>query len=176
MILRNWINLMTLSKNNYNKIKNTYGNTYTLSSMSNGGGYGCNDYKDRNSGATNSTNGLLWGGICLGSGTTIPTINDIDLENTIYTLTDDAHSNSTQLSKTWEGYSTLTFEQQVTNNTTSPITINEVGVFVTPGNTSFYSFLFARDTISPVTIGVGESKTFIVTIDLADMSTSASAS
>ena len=171
MILRNWINLMSLNKTNYNKIKNSYGTYYTLSTMSNGAGYGCNDYKDRNSGAANSTNGLQWGGICLGSGTTSPTVNDIDLESTIYTLTDDAHSNNTQAAKTWEGYSTLTFEQQVTNNTASPITITEVGVYAQPGNSNYYGFLFTRDTISPVTIGVGESKTFIVTIDLADMST-----
>lgn len=174
MLLKNFINYLSLTKHDSdNMVKNCAGNMqklYLQTSSINIGSIPCNIY--------NTTGGsyifLSDVGIVLGSGTTAPTFNDYKIEAPITTLT--AGGNSTTRGSGYDTYSTSIFTQTVVNNTASPITVNEIGLFTRNSNDSGCSVLFTRDIISPVTIGVGERKTFVVTIDLAEMSTSASAS
>ena len=171
MLLRNFINCISLTRHDSdNMVKNCAGSmqklymsatNYQLQS------YNCNDYRESGS------QYIYWNGIGLafGFGTTEPTINDYKIETPITTLT--AGGNSLVNGNSYETYSTVTFTQTVNNATADAITINEIGIY---GGTAGISTLFSRDVISPVTIAPNESKTFVVTIDLTQMSTSASAS
>lgn len=145
---------------------------------------GLNQYKEEytSTSASGSTN-IQYMDIALGTGTTAPTIDDYKMENALVNvLTDVSHkspytSDTSQITRL--GWGNLVFTQTVKNETVNPVTVTEIGLFghlndvYTPAKPIV---LYTRDVISPVTIGVGETKTFIVTIDLTQMSASASAS
>ena len=81
--------------------------------------------------------------------------------------------------QTFDTYSHLTWTQTVTNNTSDSVTVTEIGLFGRLSSAVTQSkpcMLYTRDIISPVTIAPGETKTFVVTIDLTQMALSASAS
>ena len=190
MILRNFINAVSCSIVNSSNtstrwvdVKNngtTYGNPSCSGTYANNG---LNQYKEEytstsGSGGTN----IQYMDIALGTGTTAPTIDDYKMENAlINVLTDVSHkspytSDTSQITRL--GWSNLVFTQTVKNETENPVTVTEIGLFGHLNDT--YTpvkpiVMYTRDVISPVTIGVGESKTFVLTIDFAEMSTTASA-
>ena len=188
MLLRNFINSMSctiLNGSNTNTrwvdVKNngtSYGNPSCIGFYANNG---LNQYKEEytstsGSGGTN----IQYIDMALGAGTTAPTIDDYKMENALVNvLTDVSHTcprvNDTS-SITRPGWSNLVFTQTVVNNTENPVTVTEIGLFGHLNDT--YTpvkpvVLYTRDVISPVTIGVGETKTFVVSIDLTEMSTNA---
>jgi len=117
-------------------------------------------------------------GLAIGSGTTPVTFDDYKIEQPNTTLTDGGH-----YLKVGTGYgnnSICVYTQIVANETSDPITISELGVMgaysVDTPDRSHSQVLYTRDVITPVTIGVGETKTFVLTIDFAQMSTTANAS
>lgn len=170
MLLRNFINMMSLRSNKYTKY--TSGDTnnkpaYSTSLTS----YGCNNYGTNYMSSTSyRTIGAL--AIALGSGTTAPTIDDTTMGNPITTLTDVSHTCSSTIESSYLTQHLVTLTQTVKNETENSVTITEIGVF---GCYSVNVTMFTRDIISPVTIGVGETKTFVVTIDLDQLSTSVQA-
>lgn len=117
-------------------------------------------------------------GLAIGSGTTPVTFDDYKIEQPNTTLTDGGHY--LKIGAEYGNNSICVYTQIVTNETSDPITISELGVMgaydANTPSSSWSQVLYTRDVITPVTIGVGETKTFILTIDLAEMSTSASAS
>ena len=191
MLLRNFINSMScyiVNGSNTNTrwvdVKNngtTYGNPTCTGIYANNG---LNQYKEEYTSTSGSGgSNVQYMNIALGTGTTAPTIDDYKMENAlINVLTDVSHkspytSDTSQITRL--GWSNLVFTQTVANNTENPVTVTEIGLFghlldtYTPVKPIV---MYTRDVINPVTIGVGETKTFVVTIDLTQMSASASAS
>lgn len=119
-------------------------------------------------------------GIVVGTGSTTPTYNDYKMESAVDSSLVSYTSNSLTLPTTGSNAQitdpmVTTFTQNVTNNSNSDIVITEIGLFKCTGNTNCASVLITRDAISPVTIAPNETKTFIVTMDFAQMSTSSNA-
>lgn len=112
-------------------------------------------------------------GIVLGTGTTAPTINDYKMESYIPSSTLSYVGSTITLPITateWANAGALSLTQTVANNTENPVTVTELGVY--NGRTSSatgYCALLTRDVISPVTIQPNETKTFIISWDLADI-------
>lgn len=173
MIVRNWINKIVGSNGtSIPTVKGTYGNTYYHSLALTVSTALYADNYNENSGEISNTRSLGLA-IAIGSGTTAPTINDYKMENAITSSLNTAGATRNTVANT--SGSTVTLTQPITNIGESSITVSEVGVFgayVADGP----CILLARDVISPITIAPNESKTFVVTIDFAEMSTSASAS
>lgn len=120
-------------------------------------------------------------GIVVGTGSTAPTYNDYKMESAVdpsivsYTSNFLASPPTDTKSQITDPM-VVTFTQNITNNSGNDITIKEVGLFKCTGSTDCASILITRDVISPVTITPNETKTFIVTMDFAQMSTNASSS
>lgn len=171
MILRNWINKMVGMNNGgtYPIVKTTGGITQNhVLSLSSTTIIYANNYKEISDSLSSSSLAI---GLAIGSGTTAPTVNDYKMENAITT-----NLNASGVSKSFvadTSCSSITVTQPITNIGTTSITVSEVGLFCAY-NTAGACLLLSRDIISPVTIAPNESKTFIVTIDFAQMSTSAS--
>lgn len=181
MLLRNFVvsAAMYSSTNASYKVRDTKNeviSSYYLNHM----------YMTTTSGANYSETGItlnnnsLYTGIVVGTGSTAPTYNDYKMESAVdpnivsYTsnsLTFPPINTNSQITDPM----VVTFTQNITNNSGNDITIKEVGLFKGTGSTSCASVLITRDVISPVTITPNETKTFIVTMDFAQMSTSASA-
>lgn len=102
--------------------------------------------------------------ICVGSGTTPPTVDDYKLENALLDLTYQGRLLNYQ-------NNTLIFSGIVTNNTEAPVTINEVGVLLSSSSSSSSgSALIARTVLQePVILAVGDSRTFSVAVNLDEM-------
>lgn len=178
MLLRNYCNSLqwkqTVSGNYQNYIKTTAGATKNfnfLTQVPYSASFKAYGEYNANYVGTNYI------GLAIGSGTTPVTFDDYKIEQPNTTLTDGGH-----YLKVGTGYgnnSICVYTQIVTNETSDPITISELGVMGAPSennaDASYSQVLYTRDVITPVTIGVGETKTFILKIDLAEMSTSASA-
>ena len=103
--------------------------------------------------------------IYLGTGNVTPTIDDYKLSGELVTgLTSQEQS-------TTANNNSLTFSAIATNNTESPVTIKEIGLggyFV--GNNTPFAVLLTRDVLAtPVTLNVGDSKTFSITIDFRSL-------
>lgn len=112
-------------------------------------------------------------GIVLGTGTTPPTIDDYKMESYIPegTLSYTGSSFTLPLENgEWANNGTFSLTQTVANNTETPITVTELGVY-NSGNTgtSIKCILLTRDIIDPITIRPNETKTFIVSWDLSDI-------
>lgn len=179
MLLRNYCNSLqwkqTVGGNYQNYIKTTAGvikNYNFITQVPTSASFKAYAEYDKNSVAT------TYIGLAIGSGTTPVTFDDYKIEQPNTTLTDGGHS-----LKVGTGYgnnSICVYTQIVTNETSDPITISELGVMSAYSadyqDSNYAQVLYTRDVITPVVIGVGETKTFVVTIDLAQMSTSASAS
>lgn len=173
MILRNWINkLIGADGTSEIVVKDTSGriSTSSLIFIPSTNIYADN-YKEDKSGLPNSI-GI---GVALGSGTTPPTIKDYKMESAI-----TKHINAAGATRSFNANtsnSSLTVIQPIVNTGTNTITISEIGLFGRYSPTSDSTcILLSRDVITPVTIAPNESKTFVVTIDFTQMSTSASAS
>ena len=172
MLLRNWINScsgnLTGSSNGNNRWKDTqgritqygmFGDTNSTDEQN----INCNSYKEEDYGST--------------SGSYSPQY----MERAIVGVLDSVRISTTRVNsgQTFDTYSHLTWTQTVTNNTSDSVTVTEIGLFGRLSSAVTQSkpcMLYTRDIISPVTIAPGETKTFVVTIDLTQMALSASAS
>lgn len=108
--------------------------------------------------------------ICVGSGTTPPTIDDTKLENAILDLT--FLGGASTLSRT-----TTTVTTTWQNNTGAPITINELGIHCSPdlngtsNNVIKSPFVILTRSVleQPVVMQDGESRTFSIAINFDKM-------
>lgn len=101
--------------------------------------------------------------IYLGTGNVTPTIDDYKLSGELVT------GLKSQGQSTTANNNSITFSAIATNNTESPVTIKEIGL---GGyyNTEPCVILFTRDVLAtPVTLNVGDSKTFSITIDFRSL-------
>lgn len=173
MILRNWINkIIGINGAGAPEVKSTYGHvgpSYLGISTIN------NIYADNYNEVYESFTSTMGIGVAIGSGTTPPTIDDYKMENAITTNLNAGGATRSFNANT--SNSSLTVVQPIVNIGTNTITISEIGLFGRQSPTSDSAcILLSRDVITPVTIAPNESKTFVVTIDFTQMSTSASAS
>lgn len=102
--------------------------------------------------------------IYLGTGNVTPTIDDYKLSGELVT------GLTSQKKSTTANNNSITFSAIATNNTESPVTIKEIGLggYFT-GSTPFV-VLLTRDVLAtPVTLNVGDSKTFSITIDFRSL-------
>lgn len=100
--------------------------------------------------------------IYLGTGNVTPTIDDYKLSGELVTgLTSQGQS-------TTANNNSITFSAIATNNTESPVTIKEIGLggyYDAP-----FVVLLTRDVLpTPVTLNVGDSKRFSITIDFRSL-------
>lgn len=103
--------------------------------------------------------------IYLGTGNVTPTINDYKLSGNLVTgLTSQEQS-------TTANNNSITFSATATNNTESPVTIEEIGLGgYNNSSSSACVVLLTRDVLpTPVTLNTGDSKTFSITIDLRSL-------
>jgi hypothetical protein len=103
----------------------------------------------------------------LGTGDTPPTVEDYKLSGELIT------SLTYQGQPTLNDNNSLTYSILVTNNTKQPVTIKEVCLAIGTGTISSKSgaaVLLTRDVLpNPVTLNVGDSKTFSITIDFRSL-------
>lgn len=192
MLLRNWINSSSgrIAGNDngiINRWKDTQGRITQYGVFGDGGSAvytqeaNCNNYVEHDYGSTSGSASPQYMRICLGSGSTPPTFDDYKMENAIVGILDSANVSSPYASsgQTFDSYSHLTWTQTVINYTNNNVTVNEIGIFGCLLNSTTQNkpcVLYTRDVIDPVTITPGEAKTFVVTIDLTQMSTNVNAS
>lgn len=103
--------------------------------------------------------------IYLGTGNVTPTIDDYKLSGELVTgLTSQSQS-------TTANNNSITFSAIATNNTDAPVTIKEIGLGgYWSNNTTPFVVLLTRDVLpTPVTLNVGDSKTFSITIDFRSL-------
>lgn len=101
--------------------------------------------------------------IYLGTGNVTPTINDYKLSGELVT------GLTSQEKSTTANNNSITFSATATNNTESPVTIKEIGLGGYYNSTPFV-ILLTRDVLAtPVTLNVGDSKTFSITIDFRSL-------
>ena len=102
--------------------------------------------------------------IYLGTGNVTPTIDDYKLSGELVT------GLTSQEKSTTANNNSCTFSAIATNNTKSPVTIKEIGLGGYPPNSPGCVFLLTRDVLTtPVTLNVGDSKTFSITIDFRSL-------
>lgn len=103
----------------------------------------------------------------LGTGDTPPTVEDYKLSGELIT------SLTYQGQPTLNDNNSLTYSIVVTNNTEQPVTIKEVCLAIgtdTINVNSGAAALLTRDVLpNPVTLNVGDSKTFSITIDFRNL-------
>lgn len=102
--------------------------------------------------------------IYLGTGNVTPTIDDYKLSGELVTgLTSQEES-------TTANNNSITFSAIATNNTESPVTIKEIGLGGYTTGAKACVILLTRDVLTtPVTLNVGDSKTFSITIDFRSL-------
>lgn len=117
--------------------------------------------------AENASWGTAYSYMVLGTGDTPPTVEDYKLSGELIT------SLTYQGQPTLNDNNSLTYSILVTNNTEQPVTIKEVCLAIGTGNTSQSAgaaALLTRDVLpNPVTLNVGDSKTFSITIDFRSL-------
>ena len=97
-------------------------------------------------------------GVVFGSGTTKPTIDDIDLENRI-TAGLSVTCGGLNLGKVADGQYCAWASYTVTNTSEEEITISEIGVLTCYFNSGHYPILMERTVLDePITIPAGEQK------------------
>lgn len=102
--------------------------------------------------------------IYLGTGNVTPTIGDYKLSGDLIT------GLTSQEQKTTATNNSITFSAIATNNTESPVTIKEIGLGGYFSGTGGFVVLLTRDVLAtPVTLNVGDSKTFSITIDFRSL-------
>ena len=101
--------------------------------------------------------------IYLGAGNVTPTIDDYKLSGELVT------GLTRQEKSTTANNNSITFSAIATNNTESPVTIKEIGLGGYNSSTPCV-VLLTRDVLTtPVTLNVGDSKTFSITIDFRSL-------
>lgn len=102
--------------------------------------------------------------IYLGTGNVTPTIGDYKLSGELITgLTSQEQS-------TTANNNSITFSAIATNNTESPVTIKEIGLGGYLNGSKPFVVLLTRDVLpTPVTLNVGDSKRFSITIDFRSL-------
>lgn len=102
--------------------------------------------------------------IYLGTGNVTPTIGDYKLSGELIT------GLTSQKQSTTATNNSITFSAIATNNTESPVTIKEIGLGGYFSGTGPFVVLLTRDVLAtPVTLNVGDSKTFSITIDFRSL-------
>ena len=176
MILRNWANWASLrnrgTSGNKVTVKNTKAQTYDINTSTT---TFANVITNNNYAENTGSVGFTHVGIVLGSGTTAPTVENYKIENHLI-FTNVSASNDIASGNSYAGNSLHTFTQTVKNETSADITVTEIGVFGANAGSNAVCTLLTRDVINPVTVKVGETKTFTVRVDLAQMATSVQAS
>lgn len=175
MFTRNMIGKMTMTSSSNAKVYRLTsndmlgrgGNTNSNSGTTNNGAL---TYHET---ASTSTSNWYYFGIVLGTGTTAPTINDYKMESYIPEGTLSYTGSSLTLPLTngeWANNGTFSLTQTVANNTENSVTVTELGIYnAGASGTTANCMLLTRDVISPVTIQPNETKTFIISWDLADI-------
>lgn len=104
----------------------------------------------------------------LGTGNTPPTIDDYKLSGALIT------GLTAQTVLTTVTNNTIVFSVIATNNTETPVTINELGLGAKNNSSNNnFAILLTRDVLpTPVTLNTGDSKTFSVTIDFRSLTNS----
>lgn len=102
--------------------------------------------------------------IYLGTGNVTPTIDDYKLLGELVTgLTSQGQS-------TTANNNSITFSAIATNNTDAPVTIKEIGLGGYFSGSTPFVVLLTRDVLpTPVTLNVGDSKRFSITIDFRSL-------
>lgn len=101
--------------------------------------------------------------IYLGTGNVTPTIDDYKLSGELVT------GLTSQQKRTTANNNSITFSAIATNNTESPVTIKEIGLGGYDSR-NYCVALLTRDVLTtPVTLNVGDSKTFSITIDFRSL-------
>lgn len=112
------------------------------------------------------TSNVIFSGceIYLGTGNVTPTIDDYKLSGELVTgLTSQGQS-------TTANNNSITFSATATNNTDAPVTIKEIGLGGYISGKTPCVVLLTRDVLAtPVTLNVGDSKTFSITIDFRSL-------
>lgn len=102
--------------------------------------------------------------IFLGTGNTAPTIDDYKLSGELIT------GLTSQVQNTSATNNSITFSATATNNTDAPVTIKEIGLGGYKSASGACVVLLTRDVLAtPVTLNVGDSKTFSITIDFRSL-------
>ena len=102
--------------------------------------------------------------IYLGTGNVTPTIDDYKLSGELVT------GLTSQEQRTTANNNSITFSAIATNNTESPVTIKEIGLGGLTAGATACVILLTRDVLTtPVTLNVGDSKTFSITIDFRSL-------
>lgn len=102
--------------------------------------------------------------IYLGTGNVTPTIDDYKLSGELVT------GLTSQEKSTAANNNSITFSAIATNNTESPVTIKEIGLGGYFSGSTPFVVLLTRDVLAtPVTLNVGDSKTFSITIDFRSL-------
>lgn len=177
MLLRNAVNMASLRNKATGTMATYYKDTTGATAVMSGGNITLaniitnNNYNETGTSGTSMTHI----GVAIGTGTTTPTMDDYKLQNHI-TLGNVATSNTINATSNWGSNHLVSFTQSLSNNTASEIEITEIGLFVASSGSGGKCWLFTRDVISPVKMAVGETKTFVVTIDYEQMATSVQAS
>lgn len=113
-----------------------------------------------------TTSNFLFAGceIYLGTGNVTPTIDDYKLSGELIT------GLTSQKQYTSATNNSITFSAIATNNTKSPVTIKEIGLGGYASGGVPFVVLLTRDVLAtPVTLNVGDSKTFSITIDFRSL-------
>lgn len=125
----------------------------------------CTDGGNYNS-TSITTAGVNFSGseIYLGTGNVTPTIDDYKLSGELVT------GLTSQEKSTTANNNSITFSAIATNNTESPVTIKEIGLGGYFAGSTPFVVLLTRDVLAtPVTLNVGDSKTFSITIDFRSL-------
>lgn len=102
--------------------------------------------------------------IYLGTGNVTPTIGDYKLSGELIT------GLTSQKQSTTADNNSITFSAIATNNTDAPVTIKEIGLGGYFSGATPFVVLLTRDVLpTPVTLNVGDSKIFSITIDFRSL-------
>ena len=143
----------------------TYKDTPTLGGLGNNCRI-CTVDTQYNSADVPASNFSFSGGaqIYLGTGNTAPTIDDYKLSGDLIT------GLTSQVQNTSATNNSITFSATATNNTDAPVTIKEIGLGGFESSAGACVVLLTRDVLAtPVTLNVGDSKTFSITIDFRSL-------
>ena len=104
-------------------------------------------------------------GTYFGTGTTPPTMDDYNLESPILDGTLSSSSTASPQKGFEQDHARIYATHEVTNNSTSDVTVTEVGVFGAPSSSSKNVFMIDRTVLNtPITIPAGGSKSITIAI------------
>jgi len=104
-------------------------------------------------------------GIYFGTGTTPPAMSDYNLESPILDGTLSSSSTASPQKGFEQDHARIYATHEVTNNSTSDVTVTEVGVFGAVNASSTSVFMIDRTVLNtPITIPAGQSRSITVAI------------